>query len=837
MADFLKLASGIPQGISTGDILATSFGGTGVNAPTTSPTATSFAAWDANSNLSAKNHIAGYTTTATAAGTTTLTVGSNQQQYFTGSTTQTVTLPVTSTMVLGQTFTIVNNSSGVVTVQSSGGNTVKAMAASTVAVFTVILTSGTTAASWNFEYAAQSATGTGTVTSVDVSGGTTGLTTSGGPVTGSGTITLAGTLAIANGGSGQTTANTALNAFLPSQTGKAGKFLQTDATNTSWGSVTSELNTISDIAQSSNWTASNTGITVATTTTTSDLPLVGIFSTAIKITPVSGTDYVYYRFTMPSSLKNTRLKIQWNQHPLTGYVNGDLKVDIYQNSASNYSGSYTRFALSTDNSAVTSIPNYDGRFTTTFDADGSDYYELRIVRTAGTTALNIAGVIVGPGIQAQGGIIGPWIDGGVSTVYGASSNPTKGTVSYDKVRYRRMGDSMMIRWEFKGTTGGSEGSGAYILGIPGGYTLDTNSISNTATDLGAQTLGTFYARSTTPTIYTGAVQYYDAGGGKKGLVAEGIPEGSGSATQWSGSSIGVTGSTALSIFAVVPIAEWANSGIVNTTQNDVEYTYTTGTWDADSSTTGYGQGGVQIGGTLTGNRDKTVTWLSPIQNGDKIELELSEGGNQWYPAENFFASNGDGPIHTVFSAGGTRSGFLIRAVNSTQTTVRFYSKIQMNEDGSNTSNWTNTFYWRLKKSKAGVGIGFARATASVMGLAQMSDVIDITSKMTGSNSWSTTGATAVVFSNAAQTLWGMLLTFTGTNSGTATGVATVTISGIVYKTGLAQAFGGTNNASPFIAAMQAGGGTTDFFLATASGSPTNWRGSGFLLLDSKPTWA
>jgi len=44
----------------------------------------------------------------------------------------------------------------------------------------------------------------GTVTSVAVSGGTTGLTTSGGPITGSGTITLAGTLAVANGGTGVT---------------------------------------------------------------------------------------------------------------------------------------------------------------------------------------------------------------------------------------------------------------------------------------------------------------------------------------------------------------------------------------------------------------------------------------------------------------------------------------------------------------------------------------------------------------------------------------------------------------------------------------------------------
>ena len=51
--------------------------------------------------------------------------------------------------------------------------------------------------------------GLGTVTSVDVSGGSTGLTTSGGPVTSSGTITLAGTVNVSHGGTGATTAPTA----------------------------------------------------------------------------------------------------------------------------------------------------------------------------------------------------------------------------------------------------------------------------------------------------------------------------------------------------------------------------------------------------------------------------------------------------------------------------------------------------------------------------------------------------------------------------------------------------------------------------------------------------
>ena len=44
-------------------------------------------------------------------------------------------------------------------------------------------------------------------------------------------------LPIANGGTGQTTANAALNALLPSQTGNSGEFLTTDGTDASWGAI------------------------------------------------------------------------------------------------------------------------------------------------------------------------------------------------------------------------------------------------------------------------------------------------------------------------------------------------------------------------------------------------------------------------------------------------------------------------------------------------------------------------------------------------------------------------------------------------------------------------
>lgn len=127
-------------------------GGTGVSSVTITPTASAWAGWDANKNLSANSAIQGYTTTVTAAGTTTLTVGSTFQQFFTGSTTQIVVMPVTSTLALGQSWYLVNNSSGNVTVESSGGNTIIVMSPSTTAWVTCILTSGTTAASWYADY-------------------------------------------------------------------------------------------------------------------------------------------------------------------------------------------------------------------------------------------------------------------------------------------------------------------------------------------------------------------------------------------------------------------------------------------------------------------------------------------------------------------------------------------------------------------------------------------------------------------------------------------------------------------------------------------------------------
>lgn len=121
------------------------------------------------------------------------------------------------------------------------------------------------------------------VTSVSGSGGTTGLSLSGGPITSTGTLTIGGTLAISNGGTGQTTAANAINALLPTQTSNSGKFLTTNGSVASWGSVTTsaagsdtqvQYNNATAFAGSSNFTWNNStstlsasNITIGTTLT------------------------------------------------------------------------------------------------------------------------------------------------------------------------------------------------------------------------------------------------------------------------------------------------------------------------------------------------------------------------------------------------------------------------------------------------------------------------------------------------------------------------------------------------------------------------------------------
>jgi hypothetical protein len=83
--------------------------------------------------------------------------------------------------------------------------------------------------------------------------------------------TITGTIDIADGGTGQTTANAAFNALVPSQTGNAGKYLTTNGTDTSW--ATNPLGTVTSVAATAGTGISVTGSPITTSGTLQVLAL------------------------------------------------------------------------------------------------------------------------------------------------------------------------------------------------------------------------------------------------------------------------------------------------------------------------------------------------------------------------------------------------------------------------------------------------------------------------------------------------------------------------------------------------------------------------------------
>jgi hypothetical protein len=112
---------------------------------------------------------------------------------------------------------------------------------------------------------------------------------------------LTGTLAIVNGGTGQTTANAAFNALAPSQTSANGKYLKSDGTNTSWDQIDISTSDITGVLLGANGGTgvANTGRTITlggNISTGGALTTSGAFATTLTTTattsitlPTTGT--------------------------------------------------------------------------------------------------------------------------------------------------------------------------------------------------------------------------------------------------------------------------------------------------------------------------------------------------------------------------------------------------------------------------------------------------------------------------------------------------------------------------------------------------------------------
>jgi hypothetical protein len=123
-----------------------------------------------------------------------------------------------------------SNAGTVTNVSASGGANISVATGSTTPVISQNVATSTQNGYMTSTYAAKldGITAGASVSSVSVSGGSTGLTTSGGPVTTSGTITLDGVLSVANGGTSSTSASSAIS-FLAGATTN-GQYLRGNGT-------------------------------------------------------------------------------------------------------------------------------------------------------------------------------------------------------------------------------------------------------------------------------------------------------------------------------------------------------------------------------------------------------------------------------------------------------------------------------------------------------------------------------------------------------------------------------------------------------------------------------
>lgn len=215
------------------------------------------------------------------------------------------------------------------------------------------------------------------------------------------------------------------------------------------------------------WVASGAGVTVTRTTTGSELPREPLTAAGLKITPVSGTtDYARYRFTLGDADKNKLLQIQFAQKTLAGYANNDLVVEMFTNTLSDYTGTYNPLTVALPNILIGELVK-----TSTFTSNTSDYYELRIRRAAGTSAVVLQNVNVGPGTPSAVAAITDWVD--ISGSF-SSVGSGLGTIANIQAYGRQVGDSLQVRGYF--TAGTVTGSTAYF--DLSGYTVDTSKIAD-----------------------------------------------------------------------------------------------------------------------------------------------------------------------------------------------------------------------------------------------------------------------------------------------------------------------------------------------------------------------
>ena len=148
-----------------------------------------------------------------------------------------------------------------------------------------------------------------------------------------------------------------------------------------------------------------------------------------------------------------------------------------------------------------------------------------------------------------------------------TTNPTFGTVTVNKLLYRVVGNALEVEWSYNQTTGGSAGSGMYLIDVSGlGYTFDLSKLShNTSGGPTGSTVGSIYSwdAASAGQGQSGMCYMYDATKIKCiGVQAQGSSGIAGNST-WPTSINFSTSNYNVGVHLTIPIIGQTNSTVIN----------------------------------------------------------------------------------------------------------------------------------------------------------------------------------------------------------------------------------------------------------------------------------
>lgn len=466
----------------------------------------------------------------------------------------------------------------------------------------------------------------------------------------------------------------------------AGAVLKNDGTNWTPGIVKEQKNYISNpsaLLGTTGWTSS-TGSGLSRTTTAANLPRETTTPNAFALTLSADGDYAYTRFMLDDADQNAaNLLAKLSAKVADSSV---WRLEVWENDASDYSGTYTEIPLVDDDSSGDFyLAATTADFTTFWTPSANAYIEVRLVHAgASSNTIYFSDVLVGPGSVASGAVVGPWTDVAITDLLPGSP----GSYTVTKCAWRQVGESVEYFVVAKGDGTGS-GTAQFQL-------HDTSLIPDLNTDDNID-LGAFIDETASTGTNATLTGNWNAST-KKFTVSY-----RNGATTQSLSYTSFTSARTVSFRFSVPISDWAGQGTLYAGNNRVEYV------SHDGTSIVYGPDGATMPTTTpsgTSDAYDISAAFSNVQPTDVFEVFCTMGDTDTWSRANekveqlrFDGTNFIGI--GVYQSGSTI--YLIRGKYRTGTSATW---------GTNTAGSK----WKVVKHSAGVPVGFGQATVDNYGL-------------------------------------------------------------------------------------------------------------------------